>query len=176
VRLHDLPLGTTVNKQDIIQATLPNGSIITSLGSVHIPIQNSTVRLHAHVFADNVLQTTLLSISALCNQGYTATFTATSVTVTDDDGTIILRGTKLPIDKLWPIHIPMKNTHACAHLAIRNSSDAEYVTFVHATFGSPPVSTLSKAVHNGWLGNFPRITPKMISSNPPQSVATAKDT
>ena len=61
-----------------------------------------------------------------------------------------------------------------ANLIMRNEHAADFAKFVSATFGSPPDSSLINAVGKGWLGNFPRVTAKMIRDNPPNSVASAK--
>lgn len=58
-------------------------------------------------------------------------------------------------------------TTACQ--AIRNDSDTEFVSFVHMSFASPPISTFTRAVFMGWLRDCPRIT----TDNKPVSRATA---
>ena len=111
--------------------------------------------------------------------------TATDITITNNANEQILHGTKSPIAKLWRLPLPIypcktaspppTPTHTpTAHLIIRNELDAEYVAFAHGCFGYPAVSTLARAAKNGWLGNFPRLTEKMILNNQPNSLATAK--
>ena len=60
------------------------------------------------------------------------------------------------------------------NLTIKLDTDAEFVAFVHASFGSPPVATFLAAARAGWLDAYPRLTPSMIAANMPNSVATAK--
>lgn len=180
IRANDIPQGTSIQKQSEFQVQLPNGNMIKSIGTTSIELPNSQVKLTAHIFDHTTLGTSLLSISQLSQQGCTTTFDNTSVIVRDQHGTIILRGTKAPHENLWRVPIPSPPSTASAspdlpsaNLAIHNTTHAEYVKFTHATFGSPPTSALYKAVRNGWLHNFPRITAKMISRNDPNAIATA---
>lgn len=46
--------------------------------------------------------------------------------------------------------------------------------FIHASMSSPVVSSFIQAVARGYLGNYPRITAKMIAANRPNTLATAK--
>ena len=52
--------------------------------------------------------------------------------------------------------------------------DAEFVAFTHATLGSPTISTLLHALRNGYLAKLPRLTARMVTANPPNSMATAR--
>jgi hypothetical protein len=56
---------------------------------------------------------------------------------------------------------------------IRHEQHAELALYASATFGSPAFKTLYKALHNGWLTNYPSLTAKMFSRNQPHSPATA---
>lgn len=57
---------------------------------------------------------------------------------------------------------------------MKHELNADFVQFTHACFGYPAVSTLLHAARRGWLTTFPRITAHMISTNPPNQLATAK--
>ena len=177
---HLTPTGATITVR------LPNNAHITSLGSVTVKIPNSAVYITAHIFHPDALSHNLSSISQLCVQGCSATFRADSVEVSDRDGRVILSGAKQIEDLLWNLPIPIPtclpppppspphSAPTSAHFAIHNAHDAEYVKFVHASFGSPAVSTFHRAVRQGFLRSFPRITARMIRLNPPNSIATAK--
>jgi hypothetical protein len=58
--------------------------------------------------------------------------------------------------------------------AYKTDTDAEFVAFVHASFGYPTLSTFTHAVRMGWLSKYPRLTAAMVSANPPHAIATAK--
>ena len=163
---------------------LPNGSLVTSVGFVNFIIPRSKIEITAHIFPDHLLDHNLASMSKLCAQGCSATFDSTSVIVRDAEGNIVLSGAKELADTLWHLPIPLAvNASTCeptsppytptVSLAIHHQLDADFVQFVHATMGSPCVSTLCTAVQRGYLRTFPRITAKMIRANPPNSTATA---
>ena len=176
---HLVPRGPTISVQ------LPNKECITSLGSVQILIPQSDVVITAHIVRPEKLSHNLSSISQLCVQGCAAKFKAGSVEITDRNGRIILSGVKQVHELLWSLPIPVSctspaysaaHTHSAAtssNLAVHNTHDAEFVQFVHAAFGSPSVSTFHRAVRQGYLKAFPRITARMIRRNPPNSMATA---
>jgi hypothetical protein len=106
------------------------------------------------------------------------------------DGENLWYGTKGSEDKLWtldladvgkqsfpsppapPMEIPDQLIElAIAFQAIHHDNDADFVQFVHAVFGSCPISTLQHAIDYGWLGNYPEITGRMLHQNPPVSRA-----
>ena len=92
------------------------------------------------------------------------------------DGEILLQNTKSPTDSLWTLDLANWGQSSIPPFAlqtIRLDSEAEFVKFTHAVFGSCPVSTFTSAVDLGWLGNYPKISGRMIRRNPPISRATA---
>lgn len=181
LRVSHLPSTLTASGAPI-RVELPNGSFIQSLGYVHFIIPHSKIKITAHIFPDHLLDHNLASMSQLCAQGCSATFDSTSVTVRDSQGCVVLSGTKALADTLWHLPIPLGPTcpsppahppNPSASLAIKNQLDADFVQFAHAAMGSPCVSTFYKAVQRGYLRTMPRLTAKMIHSNPPNSTATA---
>ena len=138
------------------------------------------MQVPAYVFPDNVLQKTLLSIPTLVNAGCTAVFTSTDVSITNGN-TVVAHLTKTSTDTLWSIDLASPTSQtiitsppASANLVISMKTNADFVNFVHASFGSPVSSTFLQAATRGYLTNYPRITSHMISSNLPNSIATAK--
>ena len=157
---------------------LPNGDAIRSVatGKLHtIPISTTV-----HIFPDNQLDRSLNSTADFCNQGCTATFTATSMTIVHDESRIIVASsTKLPTDKLWPSYQHDSNLTpippiALANIMVRHEINADFVAYVHACLGSPSDSTMLRALKAGYLSEYGRITANMFSSNMPNSIATAK--
>jgi hypothetical protein len=163
--------------------SLPNGAQLSSVSSGNFVLSSATRSpITAHVFPDAVLDRSLISVADLCNQGYTATFTATDATISDGDR-IVLRSTKHPAARLWPVLTPsghhVLSTAAdqptpSLHAAVHHQFDADFVHWVHRSLGCPPVSTLLKALRAGYLRTFPRITAHMVAANPPISAATAR--
>ena len=124
---------------------------------------------------DDVLNTSLLSIAQLCRIGCVATFSAKDVTVTYNN-LPVLYGLKSIDDNLWTLPTLPLATASCpaAHAAYALPSDAEFVKFTHAAFGSPSITTLTKAVRRGYLDSYPRLTSLMLTAHPPNSIATAQ--
>ena len=80
-------------------------------------------------------------------------------------------------DTLWHINLDdfrSAFTLATCNNAYKTDTDAEFVAFVHASFGYPTLSTFLNAVSNGWLKKYPRLTSHMVSANQPHAIATAK--
>jgi len=95
LRLSDLPTPSIPTGAPIVVA-MPNGSSITHLGAIDLVILQSNVIIKAHIFSPNDLHHNLSSMAQLCALGCTATFTDTSIKITDSHGTTILCGTKKP--------------------------------------------------------------------------------
>ena len=159
-----------------LTVTLPNGQSITSIVSTALKLPHLPTAVQAHVFADNHLHTSLLSISELCNAGCTATFTSTDVIITYNRQSI-LTGSKDPTSTLW--HLPISGYIPTLSMPSVNTvqgitSDAAFVRFVHATFGSPALSTFHKAIRRNYLGSFPRLTLNVALAHPVRFTATAQ--
>ena len=150
---------------------LPNGDSITS-AAVGI-LSNSRISIPVPVFSDKSLNRSLIATADFCNNGCTATFTATSATITHDaTGDIIAQSSKLPSERLWPFDL--HSTVPVIHNVVRHEINADFVAYSSATFFSPPDTSLAHALTSGWLGNFPRLTAAMLLANKPNSIATAK--
>ena len=142
--------------------------------------------LPAHVFLDGSLHHSLLSLSQLCNSGCEVHLTATDLTVTYIDN-VILSGSKEPDALLWTVQFPapQESTPVLAPVfpipapfgdinsVIRSQSDADYVRLIHATLGSPPISSFLRALDRGYLDTIPRLNARMVRRNEPHSPATA---
>ena len=150
---------------------LPNGNSISSTQSGILKTHSSLLPILAHVFPDHLLQQSLISVADYCNQGCTATLTQNAIQIHHKD-ILVASGIKEPNAKLWPIQLTDHSGYINA--AVHHQHDAEFVQFVHASFGSPPISSFLKAIRAGYLGNYPRLTAAMVAKNPPVSMATAK--
>ena len=65
-------------------------------------------------------------------------------------------------------------TEMVASAAIGAATPADLVAFAHAALFSPTLSTLDKALKQGFLTNFPGLTQKTLRQYPPQSPAMIK--
>ena len=91
---------------------------------------------------------------------------------------MVLHGTKSSTDKLWLVQLPnsstIDNPSQLQSNASHLSSDAAFVSFVHASLGSPVYSTFIHAVRSGYLSTWPRLTAAIVNAHPPLTIATAK--
>ena len=176
---------------------LPNGESIESTCSTIIQPSHSLPPIVASVFPDNVLNRSLVSLSDCLSDGYQAIFTNTSLTIVNNHNEVILRSDKSPDEKLWKIPIfslvpppasgvkypplggkisptGVHSTPKSTNHVITHQHNADYVQFIHAVFGSPSISTFTKAISKGFLSFLPRLTTALVTANPPISIATAK--
>ena len=167
--------GRIENVEPATTVEFANGSTASSIGTTETEIAGG-LSMKALVFDDGVLTSDLISVSQIVNEeNCDVLFTQETVSAIDrstNRKTVI--GRKEKSEKLWQNNgqYPSNGVkRSAAHLAISNTSDAEYVKFSSECFGNPPVSTLIKACQKGWISTFPRLTAKMIRSNPPSSPA-----
>ena len=130
-----------------LSVELPNGARIHlhSVGLLFFP--NLDKALVAHIFEDSELSLSLLSISDLCNAGCTATFSADDIVIRHN-GNIIINDTKDTHDSLWHVKLPSMSVQANAsnNIYTKSSKDGDFIKFIHASLGSPALSTLTHAV------------------------------
>ncbi|KAI2488787.1 hypothetical protein MHU86_25841 [Fragilaria crotonensis] len=132
------------------------------------------------------LQTaSLLSMGQLCDAGCIVTFDAKIVTVHLDDE-LILTGARTPTTGLWhlnlvapldPHDMPVVDAPPSLHnsfAAVHSATPAELVAFAHAALFSPAISTLRRALINGYLPHFMGLTAQTLAKHPPNSVAMVK--
>ena len=139
---------------DQITVSLPNGNTIRSTSSGPLYFDNLPHPIPACIFPDVILHTSLLSVSEFCNVSCVATFTATSFYLTYKDMPV-LQGTNPPESKLWSVDIPTSDAHDSTSTPVcyasHLSTDTSFVSFVHASLGSPVLSTFLNAVRSGYL-------------------------
>ena len=126
-----------------------------------------------HIFPDEVLDTSLLSISELCNNGCIATFSKNNVHVTKD-GNTVFNSEKDPSESLWHVNLPACQNALAGSAILRSDTDEAFTKFIHTSFGSPVLSTFLSAVRKGFLAAYPRLTPAMVSAHVSLTAATAR--
>ena len=130
------------------------------------------------------MDTPLLSIPVLADDGCAINLTKDNIVVTKDNK-IILKGIRDKISTLWMIPIkhhkrvnllaqqlpsvPM--VHA-VNSAYHQPTIAKLMTYLNATIGSLPVKTLCNAIDNDWLTSFPGLTSNAIKKHLPKSIST----
>ena len=125
---------------------LPNGSIITSVatGLLNTPPISTDV----HIFPDEHLGKSLLSVADWTNNGCTVTFTALGVTVTHDaTDRIIKQARKEPTARLWDLTFGLNLPATCANV-INHQTNADFVNYAYAVHANAPrLSTLMQHLH-----------------------------
>lgn len=163
---------------DNLSVRLSNGDCIHShsVGSLHLPNLNQAII--AHIFEDSELSLSLLSISDLCDAGCTANISAEHIIIKHNE-CIIIQDSKLKRDSLWHVTLPNTQGHAtAANVAYspaptHSSKDGDFVRFIHASFGSPALSTFTNAIRANYLPSIPRLTCALLASHSPHTIPTA---
>jgi len=154
---------------------LPNGQVITSIAEGTLELGTGpTVSVPGYVFANEDLTHSLLGLAAITNDADCTITLDKHEMVIRKDGIVVSRTLKAEDDKLWHMVCRKKSNKAQANASVRLESDGEYVAFAHEAFGSPAASTFIQAAQRGWLGNYPRLSVKMISTHRPHTEPTAK--
>ena len=152
---------------------MPNGQNIISSKTGNLFLPHLNAPLQAHIFSDDDLGTSLLSISELCNNGCIATFTKNNVNVTKD-GNTVFDSKKPSTDFLWHVTLPSCEDSVAGSAILRSDTDEAFTKFIHTSFGSPALSTFLQAVRKGFLASYPRLTPAMVSAYLSLTAATAR--
>ena len=149
--------------------------------SVFPPLSLSARRVH--VFPA-ITKNPLLAIGQFCDDGYSATFTATTVSLSKNGRTFLI-GHRDPLNKLWHMNLAAKPTITSALVPVapvtlvsnnvyvmRTLSDL--VQYHHRSCFSPVVKTWTAAIDAGFYTTWPGLTSALVRKHLPKSVATAK--
>ena len=179
IRVSDKNILANIFESGPIFVGLPNGSSIASIASGIFSTANLPT-IPAHIFSDSHLERSLISLSDYTNRGCTVQLDSSSVSMTYNGKTVKV-GSKLHDEKLWKMDFSDLSLLSAA--SVENSTaanmvthqyNAEYVAYTHACFGSPTNRTFYEAVRKGFILGLPRLTAKLIASNPPSSVPAAQ--
>jgi hypothetical protein len=80
------------------------------------------------------------------------------------DNKIVLKGFKNKDEKAWKIDlIENANIHEqnISYATYRTENNQEKVAWMHASMGSPPMSSMINAVKKGWL-QYPHLTKNIL--------------
>jgi hypothetical protein len=167
---------------------IPDGKIMTSTHEAELDYPELRPAARAVDIVPALHDYSLLLVGKLCDADYHVIFDKHEVRVMDND-LLIMRGARHATTGLWhmdtqsPRSKPNQSTPpasastspiAHAHAAIGDPTSAKLVAFAHATLFSPTLSTLEKALQNGYLTNFPGLTTKALQSHPPRAAPMIK--
>ena len=158
---------------------MPNGDLIiaTHAGTLNLPTISNKAKL-AYKFPH--IQKSLLSLSAICNEGGTAIFNKHEMYITKNRK-IILKGTRDKLTGLWlismnnspPKHTLRHNNDNLAAAVIESTkTKQELIRFLYATSFFPVKSTWIKAIRNGNFATFPGLIAELVAKYLPQEILT----
>ena len=146
----------------------PDGSILKSshIGILDIPTIGPTT---AHIFP--TLVGSLISISVLADLGLTAIYSDKFVIIKQGEREV-LRGNRDRKTGLWMIDLALFTQTHTASLAIQVHTQADVAAFWHGTFGSPSLSTFTRAIDKNFI-KLPGVTAKLMRKHFPNPLATS---
>jgi hypothetical protein len=157
---------------------LPNGDTITSThtATFNMPSFPQAAR-QAHILP-GLDQHSLLSALQMCDSGCSVTFTASNVTVTNGESTILtsLRDKessmwRAPLEPANPLNVGREHS---AHNVYEQKSIQDTITYLHAFCFSPITDTWIKSIQNGHFATWPSVTVDNVRKYLFKSDATAK--
>jgi len=166
-----------------LHVRLPDGSTIASTHTATLTIPGlPRVAAQAHIFPD-LHAGALLSVSQLCDNGCTVTFTAQHAQVHRHD-CLLIQG-HCAASGLWHVPLPTwgsNNSHkqatpvptAAAFTALPVAMQADLSTFLHAACFSPAISTFQAAIQAGYFTTWPGLTDQLVVQQLQPSAATIK--
>jgi len=163
IRTSDTHLITRYINSPPIPVQLPNGAIIHSNGSGYIDLPAPLTPILVHVFSDNDLHRSLISISDFANQDCQIRLTNTSIKIFHSDN-LILSGSKTASDKLWTLDLSEQPKHVI-NQAIHNQHTAVRVAYWHRAMGCPSLRTFTNAITNKFI-QLPNLDSAMVHANP----------
>jgi hypothetical protein len=153
-----------------------------------------TAACNAHLFP-NLQQKALLSICQFCDQGYTATFTNSKVTI-NHPWHVTIQGYQQTNTGLWIVNLNAPNTdrkptkhnkeqansvnhdqhiQQQANSVYDTTSKTDLVQYLHQSCFSPTASAFTKAIDKGFLTTtWPGLTSNLVRKHQPKLDATVK--
>jgi hypothetical protein len=187
------PMNNIRTAADPLTINLPHGGIVTSTHLCDIVIPGLPTVLTGHI-VPGLAMASLLGIRILCKAGCVVTFTDETCEVRFNKK-LFLQGTKDPSTDLWTlpitpaaIHtqrshlklgkdcIDQKNPTPAAVAAFTHSmrTRANAVKYAHQSLSNPKLSTLLKALKQGFLEGCPNMTIPLVNKYLNASPATTK--
>jgi hypothetical protein len=161
-----------------LEVRLPNGDTITSThtATLNLPSLPHASR-QAHILP-GLAQHSLLSVGQMCDSGCSVTFTASNVTVTNGESTILTGQWdkdsslwRVPLDPAPPLNVGKEHS---AHNVYEQKSIQDTITYLHACCFSPITDTWIKSIQNGHFATWPSVTVANVRKYLFKSDATAK--
>jgi hypothetical protein len=169
---------------ETVRISLPDSSFMEATHSAILDLPNIPISA-SMVYLFPKLAGSLISVSQLCDAGFTVLFTISEVIVKNAENIVVLNGRRtgslytVTPDSVHPeAHSNSRIVGINSHLldscnrVIRHDSQAERVAFYHAAMGSPSIPTFIAAIRRGYVV-LPGLSADMIKKNLPNPIATS---
>jgi hypothetical protein len=170
--LKDVVMSAPNTKSFASLKSAKKGSELSAIGRGLLQI--GPFSLQAFIFSDDELDDTLLGLDPLTEHGCTAIFTQWIEKSNQKAWKVqIQQQTEAP--DIAPI--PVASSAFAGKLQGTRQTDNEYVQFDHASLGFPTPTTFMNAVRKRFItgpNQYTRLTPKLVTKNMPNSMATAR--
>ena len=174
----DTPRSNKIKTSQGPQVILPDGSIMQATHKAELNLSPllSTRSKIAHIFP-HLQSWALISIRQLCDDGCTATFNATTLTI-HKQGEKFLKVNLNGEAGMWQVKLTPPQgptpTHQSANILMADRTKPELGQWYHATLLIPVKQTLIQAIKKGYFATCPYLTTNLINKHLPQSMATSK--
>ena len=170
----------------IVPFTLPDRSTLSVGGPNHLTGQltlpHKSSPVSCYFLPDSDLSHSLVGISPLLRPNGHAVFTSNSVDIFDSPSSLapFLSGIKSSSSDLWFLSVPSSSatppvsfgSHS-ANFTLSSLPFARFVSYLHRAFGSPSISTFTRALSRGFIHGIPQLTASLVRKFPPLSPHTA---
>ena len=167
----DSPCENIIPTTNGIRVKMPNGTSIISTHTADLALPGlPKAARKAHLFPD-LKSGPLISISAMCDHGCTATFEKTKVSI-HNQRILVLEGHRNHDNGLWYVQLP--SPHQICNTVYHVQTQVALAKFLHGACFSPTISTFLEAIKAGYLRTWPGLTVQLVNKWLPKSMATAK--
>jgi hypothetical protein len=161
-----------------LEVRLPNGNTITSTHTETLNMPSLPPAAIRSYILPGLAQHSLLSVGQMCDSGCSVTFTASNVTVTNGQSTI-LTGQRDKEPSLWrvplypapPINVGQEHSD---HNVYEQKSIQDTIPYLHACCFMPVSDMWLKSIQNGHFATWPSVTVENVRKYLFKSDATAK--
>ena len=168
----DTPCSNKVKNSQGPQVILPYGSLTQATHKAELKISPllSTRSKITHIFP-HLQSGALIYIGQICDDGYTATFAATTMTV-HKQRELVLEGNFNGEAGMWQVKLTPPQgptpTHQSVNTLMADRIKPELAQWYHATLSSPVNHTLIQAIKRGYFTTWTYLIIELINKNLPQ--------
>jgi hypothetical protein len=152
---------------------MPNGTTILWSHTCNLLLTDLPPQARQAHILPGLVNSSLISVGQLCDNGCIFTFTNDQVTVTKKKK-CVMHGSRDPKSRLWRVNLKQKSeTHEiqCNH-AHDNNNQKDLINYLHAACFSPVKSTWITAIKKGNFLSWQGLTEHAVEKHLSKSTAT----